>query len=259
MPSLEQVAIDAALRAGRLLSESFRAGNLNVETKGVHDFVTEIDRAAERLVLETIRSAFPDHDIMAEESSPEATSGNSDHRWIVDPLDGTTNFIHGVPTFAVSVAVADREGVSAGAVYDPVHRELFHAARGRGAFSDGKPIRVSTPEFDEALIATGFPFRSLDRVDQYLDTFKQFIGRTAGVRRAGAAAIDLAYTACGRYDGFWEFGLSPWDLAAGTLLIQEAGGKVSDFSGGGDYLGGDVVAASPRIHERMLELTRRLA
>ena len=260
MPSLEQVAIDAALRAGRLLSERFRAGDLNVEMKGVHDFVTETDREAEKLVLETIRSAFPDHEIMAEESSPQATSMAGGHRWIVDPLDGTPNFIHGVPTFAVSVGVADADGVAAGAIYDPVHRELFHAARGRGAFLDGKPIRVSSPpDMHEALIATGFPFRSLERVDDYLHAFKQFIGTTAGVRRAGAAAIDLAYTACGRYDGFWEFGLSPWDIAAGTLLIQEAGGKVSDFEGGAAFLEGDVVAASPRIHDAMLTITRHLA
>ncbi len=259
MPTLEQVAIDAALRAGGLLGKRFRT-DLNVQQKGVHDFVTEVDREAEALVLDTIRSAYPEHQIMAEESSPDTTGLAAGHRWIVDPLDGTTNFIHGVPTFAVSVAVEDPDGLAAGAIYDPVHKELFHAARGRGAYLDGKPIKVSgKTDMDASLIATGFPFRSLVRLERYLSAFEQFLRQTAGVRRAGAAAIDLAYTACGRYDGFWEFGLSPWDLAAGVLLVQEAGGVVTDFGGGTDYLGGDVVAASPAIHERMLDITRPVA
>ena len=229
---------------------------LLVEIKGRHDFVTQADRDAEAAVVAVIRGRYPDHAIMAEEGSPIAD--RTGHRWVVDPLDGTTNFIHGVPVFAVSVAVEDEDGVAAGAIHDPIRDETFHASRGGGARLNGDPIRVSAiPGSRDALLATGFPFRELSRLDRYLVAFEGFVRTTAGLRRAGAAAIDLAYTACGRYDGFWEIGLSRWDVAAGSLIVEQAGGVVTDVHGGNGHLAtGDIVAAGPSLHAKMLDITR---
>jgi myo-inositol-1(or 4)-monophosphatase len=253
----EKVACDAAKIAGRLLRSRFsEEGSIAVEQKGLHDFVTEVDRQAEGAVLGYLREHFPDHAVMAEESSPEARA--ADYRWVVDPLDGTTNFIHGVPVFAVSVALEDRQGLVAGVIHDPLRDETFHAHRGGGARLNGEPIHCSQPAgAHEALIATGFPFRELSRLDRYLRAFETFVRSTAGMRRAGSAAIDLAYTACGRYDGFWEIGLSRWDIAAGALIVQEAGGRVTDVVGGKTHLDtGDIVAAGEGFHPILLEVTR---
>jgi myo-inositol-1(or 4)-monophosphatase len=253
----EAVACAAAREAGRMLVGRFqREPGLSVETKGLHDFVTEVDRQAEAIVVSEIRARYPDHAILAEEGSPEAPPGG--YRWIVDPLDGTTNFIHGVPVFGVSVALEDPSGLLAGATYDPAREEMFHAARGRGAWLNGVPIACSRlATLDEALIATGFPFRRLERLDAYVEAFTAFVRAAAGLRRAGSAVLDLAYTACGRYDGFWEIGLCPWDIAAGVLLVREAGGVVTDVAGGIECLSGDLVAAGPELHAQMLEITRR--
>jgi len=254
--AFERVACEAAGRAGRMIRERFAEESpLSVEQKGLHDFVTAVDRDAEALVIGHLLKHYPEHTVMAEEGSPEAPK--SDYRWIVDPLDGTTNFIHGVPVFAVSVALEDREGLLAGAIHDPLRNETFHAHRSGGARLNGRPIHCSKPPvFHEALIATGFPFRELARVDAYLEAFKAFIHSTAGLRRAGSASIDLAYTACGRYDGFWEIGLSRWDIAAGVLLVREAGGTVTDITGGDSCLDtGDIVAAGAELHPSMLEVT----
>jgi myo-inositol-1(or 4)-monophosphatase len=179
-------------------------------------------------------------------------------RWIIDPLDGTTNFIHGIPMFCVSVALEDRDGLLAGAIYDPVHDEMFHASRGNGARLNNRSIRCSDPaRFDDALLCTGFPFRYFHKVDGYLKVFRTFMEGTSGIRRAGSAAMDLAYTACGRYDGFWETGLAPWDMAAGALLVREAGGLVTDFIGGDRYLeDGEIVAGGAAVHRRMLGAVR---
>jgi myo-inositol-1(or 4)-monophosphatase len=253
----EEAAREAARRAGVVLRRRFReTAALQVETKGLHDFVTEVDREAETAVIDHLRSLYPEHAILAEESAPRAPEAAL--RWIVDPLDGTTNFIHGVPTFAVSIALEDREGLLAGVVYDPFHDEMFHAHRGGGAYLDGAPIRCThVPALDDALIATGFPFRELERLDRYLSAFRAFVRGTSGLRRAGSAALDLAFTACGRYDGFWEVGLSPWDIAAGALLVREAGGAVTDAIGGNDFLtSGQIVASGTAIHREMLEITR---
>ena len=253
----ERVACDAAREAGRILRERFAEDKpIVVERKGLHDFVTAVDREAEDVVTAHLLRRFPNHTVMAEEGSPDAE--RSDHRWIVDPLDGTTNFIHGVPVFAVSIGLEDREGLVAGVVHDPIRDETFHAHRGGGARLNGKPIRCSEPTgMHDALIATGFPFRELTRIDRYLRAFEGFIRTTAGLRRAGSAAIDLAYTACGRYDGFWEIGLSRWDIAAGVLIVREAGGRVTDVVGGDGTLDtGDIVAAGERFHEGLLEVTR---
>jgi len=258
----EEAAREAARRPGDLLRHRFRdRSQLRIETKGLRDFVTEVDRDAENLVVGYLRERFPDHRILAEESysktGDEMAGGGSTYRWIVDPLDGTTNFIHGVPTFAVSVALEDESGLLAAAIYDPVHDETFHACRGGGAHLNGKPIRcTNVADPNDALIATGFPFRDFTRAEGYLRSFEGFMRTTAGVRRAGAASLDLAFTACGRYDGFWEVGLHSWDLAAGALLILEAGGRVTDVVGGDGYLeSGDILAAGTALHGAMLEVT----
>jgi len=253
----EQAAREASHLAGEILRSRFRRmSDVRVMEKGLHDFVTDVDREAEAAVLDYLTGRFPTHVVMAEEASPDAAA--APFRWIVDPLDGTTNFIHGLPTFAVSVALEDERGLLAAAVHDAFHDETFHAHRGGGARLDGKPIRCSEPAgMDQALVATGFPFRELSRVDAYLQVFEALIRSTAGIRRAGSAAIDLAYTACGRYDGFWEIGLSSWDVAAGILLVREAGGRVTDVVGGDSSLEtGDIVAAGQRMHETLLKETR---
>jgi myo-inositol-1(or 4)-monophosphatase len=258
----EEAAREAARRPGDLLRRRFRdTSRLRIETKGLRDFVTEVDRDAEELVVRYLRGRFPNHGILAEETyaktGDEMKGGGSPYRWIIDPLDGTTNFIHGVPTFAVSVALEDESGLLAAAIYDPVHDETFHACRGGGAHLDGQPIECSNvSDPNDALIATGFPFRDFTRAEGYLRSFERFMRTTAGIRRAGAASLDLAFTACGRYDGFWEVGLHPWDLAAGALLILEAGGRVTDVVGGDGYLeSGEILAAGTALHGAMLEVT----
>jgi myo-inositol-1(or 4)-monophosphatase len=253
---LERFVCDAARAGGAVLRRRF-GEEVGVETKGLHDFVTVVDREAEAAIVERIRARFPDHEIMAEEGSPELRAAR--YRWVIDPLDGTTNFIHGVPVFGVSIALEDDAGLVAGAIHDPLRGETFHARRGGGARLDGRPIRCSAlAEPREALVATGFPFRELGRLDRYLVAFESFVRSTAGLRRAGAACIDLAWTACGRYDGFWEVGLSRWDVAAGILLVREAGGVVTDVLGGASALAsGDVVAAGPALHPRLIEITSR--
>lgn len=253
----ELAAREAALRAGSILRRRFRDSSLRVALKGLHDFVTEVDHAAESAIVDYLGSRFPDHVVMSEEGTPDAET--ADHRWIVDPLDGTTNFIHGVPPFSVSIALEDRDGLVAAAIHDPLHEETFHAHRGGGARLNDEPIRCTDQaDTHQTLIATGFPFRELSRLPAYLESFEAFVRSTAGIRRAGSAAIDLAYTACGRYDGFWEIGLSRWDIAAGVLLVREAGGRVTDVVGTDRSMEtGDIVAAGPNLHEKMLEVTRR--
>ena len=256
-PQFEVAAREAALEGGRVLREMFaERTRLRVDTKGLHDYVTDADRAAEAAVLDLLQRRFPDHAFLSEERAPR--SGSAAYRWVVDPLDGTTNFVHGLRSFAVSVAVEDDVGPLAGAIHDPLHDETFHAHRGGGARLNDAPIHCSRPAgLHAALLATGFPFRDLSRLDAYLRAFERFSRGAAALRRAGSAALDLAYVACGRHDGFWELGLSRWDLAAGVLLVAEAGGRVSDLVGGPGYLeSGDVVASSPELHESMLAITR---
>ena len=228
---------------------------ISVTEKSRNDFVSEVDRRAEQIIIDNLRKAYPDHAILAEESGG---SGNSDYQWIIDPLDGTTNFLHGYPQFAVSVALAHKGVLDQGIVYDPLRQELFTASRGDGAHLDGRRIRVTRLNtLEGALIGTGFPFRTLDRLDAYIEIFRQLTAVTAGIRRPGAASLDLAYVAAGRLDGFWEYGLEPWDIAAGALLIREAGGFVSDIISAGPELdSGNVVAGNPAVHDLLLELIR---
>jgi myo-inositol-1(or 4)-monophosphatase len=229
---------------------------LEVQEKGRNDYVTIADREAEEVIVRLIKGRFPDHTIVAEESPP--TEGDSGYRWYVDPLDGTTNYIHCYPLFAVSIGLADAQGMRAAVVYDPLRNELFTAARGRGAHLNGRPARVSSiSRLSQGLVVTGIPFRSLGRLDQYLASFRAFITEASGIRRDGSAALNLAYVACGRYDGFWEMALSPWDVAAGSLIVQEAGGVVTDFQGRDRHIeSGDIIAATPEVHPTMLRIVR---
>ena len=251
------IAIKAARAAGAIINRaSLDVDRLTVTSKGPNDFVTEVDQAAERIIIETLLSAYPDHAILAEESGRSMGSHTSDYVWIIDPLDGTTNFIHGFPQYAVSIAQTKNGVLEHAVVFDPNTNELFTASRGSGAFLNDRRLRVSRrTRLNEALIGTGFPFRQFDNIDAYLAMFKELSQKTAGIRRPGAAALDLAYVAAGRLDGFWEMGLSPWDMAAGVLLIQEAGGLVSDLSGEGNYLTtGNVVAGTPKILGQLLPI-----
>jgi myo-inositol-1(or 4)-monophosphatase len=249
MHPLLTIAVRAAREAGKVIvREMDRVDALDIVQKGLNDFVSEVDRRAEDAVVSTVRRSYPDHAILAEE---RGSDGTGDPVWVIDPLDGTTNYLHGFPVFAVSIAVKSRGRVEHGVVFDPLRNELFTASRGGGAQLNSRRIRVSRRNsLDGALLGTGFPFRDLTHLDTYLGIFRELLTRTAGIRRAGSAALDLAYVACGRLDGFWEFGLKEWDMAAGTLLIQEAGGLVSDFDGRDAFLtSGNVLAGGPRVHD----------
>ncbi len=250
------IAIKAARRAGQLISRaSLDVDLLKVTAKQQSDFVTEVDKMAEAAIIEVLREAYPNYSILAEESG--STAGKqAEYQWIIDPLDGTTNFIHGFPQYAISIALAHNGQVVQAVVFDPERNELFTASKGRGAFLNERRIRVSKrTKLEEALIGTGFPYRIFDHVDTYIAIFKELTQKTAGMRRPGAASLDLSWVACGRLDGFWEFGLSPWDMAAGALIITEAGGLVSDLAGEAGYLdSGNLVAGSPKIFAPLLQV-----
>lgn len=255
MHAMLNVAVMAARRGGDTLIRNMnKLDKLKVEQKGRNDFVSEADRAAERAVIETIHKHYPDHAILAEESG---ASGDSDFVWIIDPLDGTTNYLHRFPVFCVSVAVAYKGRADHGVVYDPLRQELFTASRGQGAQLDGRKIRVSGhTELNRALVGTGFPYRDSNAtLDPYISMLKSAIVHTAGIRRPGAAALDLAYVAAGRLDAFWETGLQPWDLAAGALLIREAGGIVSALDGSENFVDtGHVLCGTPKIYSALARL-----
>ena len=251
------IGIRAARAAGSVIIRYVdRLDTLTVSAKSSNDFVSEVDREAERIVIETIRRSYPNHGFLGEESGAHA---GDDYTWIIDPLDGTTNFLHGLPQFAVSLALKHQDRIEQAVVFDPMRQELFTATRGGGAQMDGRRLRVSRRNsLDGALLGTGFPFRRNDDVDVYLQGLRNFMLNTAGIRRAGAASLDLAYVAAGRLDGFWEFGLQPWDVAAGALLVLEAGGLVGEPGGGADWLNsGDIVAATPRVFKAMLRTLGR--
>lgn len=251
------IAIKAARRAGQIIN---RASNdldlLKVSTKQPNDFVTEVDKAAEAAIIETLLEAYPGYGILAEESGLQAAKGGEEYQWIIDPLDGTTNFIHGLPQYAISIALAKGNSIEQAVIFDPNRNELFTASKGGGAFLNERRIRVSRrTKLQESLIGTGFPYRMFDHIDLYLAIFKELAQKTAGQRRPGAASLDLAYVACGRYDGFWEFGLAPWDMAAGALLISEAGGLIGDLRGEANYLEtGNVIAGTPKVFAPLLKL-----
>ncbi|MES9957710.1 MAG: inositol monophosphatase family protein [Sedimenticola sp.] len=252
MHPMINIAVRAARSAGSVLTRYFdHVDSLTVTSKGVNDFVTEVDKAAEQAIIETLRKAYPDHAILAEESGSH--EGN-DFQWVIDPLDGTTNYLHGIPQFAVSIALKYKGVLDQAVVYDPIKDEMFTASKGSGALLNDRRIRVSDRKgLNGALLGTGFPFRDQTHLDAYLGMFKDLVRDTAGIRRPGSAALDFAYVAAGRFDGFWELGLSEWDFAAGALLVKEAGGTVSDISGGGRFLEtGNVIAGGLKLHGEMV-------
>lgn len=251
------VAIKAARTAGSIISRaSLDLDRLTVSAKSHNDFVTEVDQAAEEAIIDTLLQAYPGHAILAEESGRSRGAKDSDYLWIIDPLDGTTNFIHGMPYYAVSIALAFKGQVQQAVVYDPARNDLFYASKGRGAYLNDKRIRVSKrTRMLESLIGTGFPFRKGDNFQRYLKMFEDVMQVCAGLRRPGAAALDLCYVAAGFYDGFFETGLSPWDIAAGSLMITEAGGLIGNFTGEADYLyQREVVAGNPKIYGQLVQI-----
>ena len=251
------IAVRAARRAGAIINRAaLDGGGLNVRSKRANDFVTRIDHAAEEAIIDIVRNAYPEHGFLAEESGDK--TGSAETVWIIDPLDGTTNFIHGFPQYCVSIGVRHRGTLEHAVVYDPAKNELFTASRGRGAFLDDRRMRVSKClHLKDALVGTGFPFKELSRVELYLKQLRTVMTSSSGVRRAGAAALDLAYVACGRLDAFWELGLSPWDMAAGALLVEEAGGLIGDLKGDAGFLdSGDVAAGTPKVFAELLAALR---
>ncbi|WP_375737508.1 inositol-phosphate phosphatase [Pseudomonas boanensis] len=258
MQPMLNIALRAARSAGELIFRSIeRLDVISINEKDAKDYVTEVDRAAELTIVQALRKAYPNHGILGEEGGVLEGSGEgADYQWIIDPLDGTTNFIRGVPHYAVSIACKYKGRLEHAVVLDPVRQEEFTASRGRGAALNGRRLRVSPRKsLEGALLGTGFPFRDsqMDHLDNYFGMFRSLVGQTAGIRRAGSASLDLAYVAAGRFDAYWEFGLSEWDMAAGALLVQEAGGLVSDFNGGHDFLEkGHVVAGNTKCFKAVL-------
>lgn len=250
------LAVEAARRAGQVLVESFGRASLEVHEKGEADFVTEVDRRAEDTVREFLAAELPEHGFLLEEGG--AIRPEAEYQWVVDPLDGTTNYIHRYPFFSVSIALRKKGETILGVVYDPIRSECFTAEKGEAARLNGIPVGVSRAEsLRTALVCTGFPFRIRERLDAYLGAFRAVFLACGGMRRDGSAALDLAYVACGRYDAFWELGLKPWDTSAGALLVECAGGRVTDFHGGGEAIaGGDIVASNGAVHEALVGLLR---
>ena len=251
------IAVKAARRAGSVINRGARdLDRLVITAKGPKDFVSEIDRLAEAAIVDTLRATYPDHAILAEEGTAEGANAQSEYLWIIDPLDGTTNFLHGFPQYCVSIALQHRGQVTQGVIYDPLRNDLFTATRGRGAFLNDHRLRVSRRQhLKDCLVGTGFPFRDGADVEVYIGMMRAMMRETAGLRRPGSAALDLAYVAAGYYDGFWEIGLNAWDVAAGSLMIVEAGGLVGDLAGEADYLrSGEIVAANPRIFAQMVKV-----
>lgn len=256
MEPILNVALEAARKAGKLIHKAVdRLDKVTVEAKSKNDYVTEIDKKAEQVLIDAIHKAHPNHAILAEESGQQ---GEGDVVWIIDPLDGTTNFIHGIAHVAISIGIQERGVMQHGLVYDPLRDEVFCASRGRGTFMNGHRVRMPAKKsLKETLLATGFPFRHPEFLDTYLQGFAKIYAQAGDIRRCGSAALDLAYVAAGRLDGYWEFNLSPWDVAAGSLLVREAGGKVTDTQGGEAYLEtGNIVAGSLDLVKDLLKQLR---
>lgn len=254
------VAIKAARAAGAIINRAaLDIESVRVSEKQSNDFVTEVDQAAEKAIIETLLTAYPQHGILAEESGQQHGNADSDFVWIIDPLDGTTNFIHGFPVYCVSIALSVRGKIEQAVVYDPSRNDLFTATRGRGAFMNDRRIRVSKRiRMADCLLTTGFPFREGQNYEQFMQLFIEMMRCTAGLRRPGSAALDLAYVAAGFSDGFFETGLQPWDVAAGSLLVQEAGGLIGNFTGEADFLHSqECMAASPKIYALMVQMLQK--
>jgi len=257
---LLETAVAAAQAGGEVVTPYFRHASLEVRRKGENDFVTQADKESETAILAEIRKRFPDHRILAEEGSG-AGQGYGDYEWLIDPLDGTTNFLQGLPVYCVSVACRKGDELLAAAIQDPEGGNLFTASRGGGAFWNGRRMSASpSASLTGAFLATGYPFRALSTLDLYLGIFRDVFRHAKAIRRCGSAALDLAYTAAGVYDGFFEFRLSPWDIGAGVLMVREAGGAITDLDGGNNsFASGNVVAGSPGVHRELLEIVQRHA
>jgi myo-inositol-1(or 4)-monophosphatase len=255
MSGIINIASKAAYTAGNAIQQGSRnLSNLLIEKKGHNDFVTELDKKAEQIIVDTIKKAFPTHNILAEERGEE--NNNSDCTWIIDPIDGTTNFIHGHPQYCISIAFKQGDKITHCVIFDPNRNDLYKAELGKGAYLNDRRIRVTNINYlEDALIATGFPTYDMTTVDKYLAIFKDMLLNTAGQRRCGSAALDLAYVAAGYVDGFWEFNLKPWDIAAGYLLVKEAGGIVTDFANSQNFWhNGSIVAANPKLSNQLLKI-----
>ncbi len=260
MHPMLNIGIRAARAAGNVITRNMeRIDTLQVDQKGRNDFVSDVDRAAEAEIIGVLKKAYPDHSILAEESGLIG-SADAEYQWIVDPLDGTTNFLHGYPYFSVSIALMHKNRIDQGIVYNPVSQELFTATRGDGAWLNSKRIRVSkTNHLHKALLGTGFPYRPGQDLDFYQRTLRHYTEKSLGIRRAGSAALDLAAVAAGRLDGVWLVGLNSWDIAAGALIVREAGGLLNDFAGGDTWMdGGEVLAGTPKVHHEMLQVMKPL-
>ena len=258
MHPMLNTAVKAARRAAAIINRaSFDIDRIKVNEKSPNDFVTEVDQAAEQAIIDVLHQAYPDHAFLCEESGASANlNDQNEFVWIIDPLDGTTNFIHGFPQYCVSIALQHRGQITQAVVYDPTRNDLFTATKGAGSYLNDKRLRVSKRDrLADGLIGTGFPYRDMESLEQYIDMFRIMAQRCAGLRRPGAAALDLAYVAAGRLDGFFEKGLKPWDMAAGALLVTEAGGIVGTFEGESDYLyRGDAIAGTPKVFAQMVML-----
>ncbi len=262
MHPMLNIGIRAAHAAGdHIVKYVDRIQDVSVSPKGRNDFVTEVDRQAEAIIIDTIHRAYPGHSILAEESGAHAGRDGDEFQWVIDPLDGTSNFMHGFPHFAVSIALKHKNILAQAVIYDPLKQELFTASKGGGAYMNRRRIRVARKKaLAGALLATGFPYRELDKLEIYLDTFRRLLPLVAGLRRAGSAALDLAYVACGRFDGFWEYGLKQWDIAAGALLVLEAGGLISDIDGHAAYLeSGNIIAGNAKIEAGLSRILKGAA
>ena len=257
MHPMLNIAVKAARRAGDIIVQASRNLDLlTISKKSRSDYVSEVDGAAEEVIIRILREAYPNHAILAEESGTSGDVQDAEYQWIIDPLDGTTNFLHGLPQYAVSIALKHKGILNKAVVYNPNNNELFTASRGDGAYLNNQRLRVSKRiHLEDCLIGTGIPFRDLTHVEAYLSIFKDIIPRVAGIRRPGSASLDLSYVAAGRYDGFWEIGLAPWDMAAGALIIKEAGGLVGDLEGDDTYLeSGQILAGNPKVFSQLLKI-----
>jgi myo-inositol-1(or 4)-monophosphatase len=258
MHPMLNTAVKAARKAGTLINRAaFDVDKLHIRRKRQNDFVSEVDEAAEEAIISVLREAYPSHGIFAEESGKR--DADADYVWVIDPLDGTTNFLHGFPQYCVSIGLLHKGKPTQAVVYDPNRNELFTASKGVGAYLNDRRIRVSrTDKLEDSLMATGFPFKEVENLDNYLRMFRNVTRSTSGIRRPGAAALDLAWVACGRVDGFWEIGLSPWDMAAGALLVREAGGLIGDLDGNDGFLeSGRVLATNAKLFSAMLQLLKQ--
>lgn len=256
MHPLINIGTSAARKAGQMIYRAMdNMDQVKVSEKGRNDFVSNIDKRSETIIIDTIRESYPDHAILAEESGAQE---GKDVTWIIDPLDGTNNFLYGIPHFAISIGIMENNRIQHGIVYDPVKNDLFTASRGGGAALNGNRIRVNqTKTLDSSLIGTGFPYRETDNLEQYMAIFNDFMSQCRDIRRPGSVALDLCYVACGRYDAFFEFGLSPWDVAAGSIIIEEAGGIVDDVTGKQAYMEtGNIVAAPPKLFKEVIKTIR---